>query len=201
MQHERPEDQPLVDADVARQVGARVALPQVPQRLPRAADEACVRGERDRDVEVEDPLREALVGVVRRDEEDERECRRDEHERAHRERGQGDAAQATHGRDCRSRRVTRRRHTRTTPSRPPRREGRRARETRGSGPGEPTTLAPTAPTTIGMASGRKSSGSSRSRARVATAIAPRNVPTPQIPRSARRTAATVAPPTRWKKSA
>src|SRR5437868_13759610 len=34
------EDDPLVDTDVALEVGARVALPKVTQRLPRAAPEA-----------------------------------------------------------------------------------------------------------------------------------------------------------------
>jgi hypothetical protein len=89
-QDEAPEDHALVHADVALEVGVRVALPEVAKRLPRAADEAGVRGERDRDVEVEDPLREALVGVVRRDEEDERERRRHEGEGGGGERRQRD---------------------------------------------------------------------------------------------------------------
>src|SRR5262249_47664413 len=36
-EHERPEDQPLVDADVALEIGARIALPKMPQRLPGTA--------------------------------------------------------------------------------------------------------------------------------------------------------------------
>jgi hypothetical protein len=59
-----------VDGDVALEVGVRVAPPQVEERLPRPEPEAKVRRQRDRDVEVEDALGEALVGVVRRDEED-----------------------------------------------------------------------------------------------------------------------------------
>ena len=95
-QHERAEDHALVNADVALEVGVRVALPEMDERLPRAEPEAEVRRERDRDVEVEDALREALVGVGRRDEEDERERRRDEDERGRGERGQGYAIAPAH---------------------------------------------------------------------------------------------------------
>src|SRR5581483_6291103 len=56
---ERPEDETLVDADVALEVGALVPLREMPERLPRAAREARVRRDRDRDVEVEASLREA----------------------------------------------------------------------------------------------------------------------------------------------
>ena len=52
-----------------------------------------------------------------------------------------------------------------------------------------------------MASGRKSRGRSKSRARVTTAIAPTKVPTAQMPMSASTTAAIVVPSTPWKKSA
>src|SRR6202008_4219425 len=133
-QHKGPEDDALVDAHVAREGGARIALPEVAERLPGAAGEARVRRDPDRDVEVEDPLREALVRVVRRDEEDERERRRDKDERGDREHGKGDAGEATPRPDGRSRWVTRRRHTRTTPSRSLRTRRRRGRGSRGSGP-------------------------------------------------------------------
>src|SRR5262249_48923562 len=49
-----------------------VARSQVAQRLPGAPAEACVRGQGDRHVEVENALREALIGVGRRVEEDQR---------------------------------------------------------------------------------------------------------------------------------
>src|SRR5438046_1655075 len=39
-EHHRPEDQALVDADIACEAGARIALPEVPERLPRTASEA-----------------------------------------------------------------------------------------------------------------------------------------------------------------
>ena len=54
------------------------------------------RRKRDRDVEVEDPLREALVGVVRGDEEDHRDRERDEDEGRRCERGKRNAIRATH---------------------------------------------------------------------------------------------------------
>src|SRR5205823_14115982 len=76
------------DRDVALEVGALVALPEHAQRLPCPPAEARVRGERDRDVEVEDPLREALIGIGRRVEEDERDRRCQQHNgqpRAHRD--------------------------------------------------------------------------------------------------------------------
>src|SRR5689334_1895058 len=60
---EGAEDDPLVDGDVALEVRIRIALPEMPERLPGPGPEAGIGGERDRDVEVEDPLREALVGV------------------------------------------------------------------------------------------------------------------------------------------
>ena len=63
------------------------------------------------------------------------------------------------------------------------------------------TLAPTPPITIGSASGRKSSGSSSSRARPAAAIAESRTPTAQMPRSASSTPAIVAHETGLKKSA
>jgi hypothetical protein len=50
--------------------------------------EAEIGREGDRDVEVEDPLREALVGVGRRDEEDQRQRSGHEDERRRGERGQ-----------------------------------------------------------------------------------------------------------------
>jgi len=69
-----------VDGDVALEIGSRLALPEVEEGLPCAPAEACVRGQRDRDVEVEDLLGEALVGVEWRKEEDERDRTRHEPE-------------------------------------------------------------------------------------------------------------------------
>jgi hypothetical protein len=57
-----------VDPGVALEIAPVAADPQEPQRLPRAEPEAEVRGEGDRNVEVEDPLRDALVGVFGRHE-------------------------------------------------------------------------------------------------------------------------------------
>src|SRR5207302_3621445 len=95
-EHERPEDQALVHGDVALEIGERVTLPEMHERLPGASGETGVCRERDRDVEVEDALREALVGVVRRDEEDERKSERHEHEGRRRQRRQRNAVLPGH---------------------------------------------------------------------------------------------------------
>ena len=75
------------------------------------------------------------------------------------------------------------RRTRTRPRRGARTWRRRAPRNAKYLPSA-TMLAPTPPTTIGIASGRKSSGRISSRALPATAIAPVSVPTAQIPMSA-----------------
>jgi hypothetical protein len=65
-----------MDRDVALEVVALVAAPEEQKCLDRAESEAEVRRQCDRDVDVEDPLRDALVGVLGRDDEreDEREA-------------------------------------------------------------------------------------------------------------------------------
>src|SRR5262245_37769599 len=68
-QRERAEDGPLVDGDVAFEVVPLVATPQEEQRLDRSEPEAEVRRESDRDVDVEDALRDPLIRVLRRDDE------------------------------------------------------------------------------------------------------------------------------------
>ncbi len=60
-----------MDRGVRLEVVAVATLPQKAERLPGAEAEAGVRGERDRDVEVEDLLRDALVGVLGDEDEDE----------------------------------------------------------------------------------------------------------------------------------
>src|SRR5438132_74709 len=66
---QRAEDRSLVDRDVALQVELLVAAPEHEQALPGAETEAEVGRERNRDVDVEDPLRDPLIGVFRSDEE------------------------------------------------------------------------------------------------------------------------------------
>ena len=124
-ERQRAEDDALVDRDVALEVGALVARAQIAQRLPRAPAEARVRRERDRHVEVEDPLREALVGVGRRVEEDERD------RRAERDRRQGRQLHGANGSRT-AEPQPRRSRTRTSPRRTRRRSRRTARGTRGS---------------------------------------------------------------------
>src|SRR5207302_3769776 len=68
-EHEHTEDHALMDRNVALEVCARLALPEMDERLPCAPPEPCIRGQRDRNVEVEDLLVEA-VGVERRPEKD-----------------------------------------------------------------------------------------------------------------------------------
>jgi hypothetical protein len=76
-----------MDRDVALEVGALFPLPQMTQRLPTAPAEAGVRGERDRDVEVEDLLIQPVL-VERGVEEDQRDRGGHQHERERRERRQ-----------------------------------------------------------------------------------------------------------------
>src|SRR4029453_2108163 len=68
-QRHRAEDDAEVDGDVALQVRPGLALPQMDQPLPGAPPETRVGGQRDRDVEEEDLLVEAVL-VDRRVEED-----------------------------------------------------------------------------------------------------------------------------------
>jgi hypothetical protein len=67
-----------MDRDVALEVGTGCALPEDEQRLPGAPAEARVRRERNRNVEVEDLLVEAVLvhGGV---EEDQRDRRAEQH--------------------------------------------------------------------------------------------------------------------------
>ena len=67
------EDDREVDRDVGLQVELAVARAQVADAVHAAGDETAERDQRERDVQVEDLLDEALVGVVGRVEEDERE--------------------------------------------------------------------------------------------------------------------------------
>ena len=64
------------------------------ERLPSAPGEARVRGQRDWDVDVEDLLREALVGIDGRVEEDQRERGAHQDDGRGRERGERDMTQA-----------------------------------------------------------------------------------------------------------
>ena len=75
MQRERAEDRPLMDRDVALEVVPLLSAPEEPQRLEGPEPEAEVRRQRDRHVDVEDPLRDPLVRILRRhdESEDERE--------------------------------------------------------------------------------------------------------------------------------
>ena len=181
-ERQRAEDHALVDRDVALEVGALVARAQVPKRLPRPPAEARVRRQRDRHVEVEDALREALVGVGRRVEERGRRADR----RVPTGRRWSGLAQL-HGGCMRSPGASGLGHD--VLERGPAEHGEdRVVEQRGT-----RGTRPTPPTTIGIAIGRKSSGSRSSRARPATAIAPKSVPTAAMPRSASATAATVRP--------
>src|SRR5581483_8041464 len=88
-ERQRSEDHTLVDGDVALEVRPLVLRPQVPECLPGAPPEGRVRRQRERDVEVEDALRQALVGVGRRVEERERGPEPEEARAERRERGQG----------------------------------------------------------------------------------------------------------------
>ena len=66
-----------MDRDVALEVVPLVAAPEEEERLHRSEAEAEVRGQRDRHVDVEDPLRDPLVRVLGSD--DEREHQREAH--------------------------------------------------------------------------------------------------------------------------
>src|SRR6188472_3553001 len=72
---------------IALEVGAGCPLPEVEKRLGGAPREAGVSGQRNRDVDVEDLLREPLVGIDRRVEEHQRERRRHEDDGRDRKRG------------------------------------------------------------------------------------------------------------------
>jgi hypothetical protein len=78
-QRQRAEDDALVDRDVALEIGTRLPLPEVAERLPRPPAEKGVGGQGNRNVDVEDPLRKSLVCVARHVEEDQRNRRRDQH--------------------------------------------------------------------------------------------------------------------------
>src|SRR5262249_7736491 len=86
-QRQRAEDHALVDGHVALQIGLRRPLPEMEEGLPSAPPEARVGGQRERDVDGEDLLRDALIGVLRRKEEDEADRRSEQNER---QRGGGD---------------------------------------------------------------------------------------------------------------
>ena len=75
-----PEDERQVDRDVRAQVPDRSAGAQVLDGEHAAGHEPAQRGDRHRDVDVEDLLDEALVGVVGRVEEHEREGARERHD-------------------------------------------------------------------------------------------------------------------------
>src|SRR5207302_9375554 len=98
---EDAEDDALMDRDVTLEVGVWIALPEVNERLPGAGCEAGICRERDRDAEVEDPLRKPLVEVVGDDEEHEHERSGDERERDSGERRERYPVPPTHRRDCR----------------------------------------------------------------------------------------------------
>jgi len=53
-----------VDGCIALKVVPDLARPEEPQRLPGPPPKTCVGRERDRDVDVEDPLAAPLVDVV-----------------------------------------------------------------------------------------------------------------------------------------
>jgi len=77
-----------VHAAIALEVVPLAAGGQQPKRFPRGEAEARVRGQGDRDVDVEDLLREPLIGVLRRDEEDEGDGERRERRSEGRENGE-----------------------------------------------------------------------------------------------------------------
>src|SRR4051794_33277929 len=83
-QRERAEDRPDVDGDGALDVVALDAGGEQSQGLPPCDCEAPVRRERDRHVQVEDPLAEALIGVVRHPLQRQPEGEREEQERGRR---------------------------------------------------------------------------------------------------------------------
>src|ERR1700730_4230807 len=85
-----------MDRDVALEVGVRVALPEMDEPFPRAKPECEIGGERNRNVEVEDLLREAEKRGVGRNKEGEHERRHHEHERGRGERGQRYAMRPSH---------------------------------------------------------------------------------------------------------
>ena len=77
-----------MDRDVAREICTRLAAPEVEERFPRAPAEHDIGGQCDRDVEVEDLLREPLVrvlGRVVRDQRDRRDHQAESERRRRRE--------------------------------------------------------------------------------------------------------------------
>ena len=90
-QHRDAEDDRRVDRDVGAGVVDRVAAAEVADRVDAADDEAAEGDDRERHVQVEDLLDEALVGLVRRVEEDEREAGPDQQGREQSECPQVDA--------------------------------------------------------------------------------------------------------------
>jgi hypothetical protein len=80
-----PEDQGHVDRHVGAHVPPAIASSQVPDGEQAAEDEPAQRDDRERNVDVEDLLHEALVGVQRRVEEDQRERHADRRDGGERE--------------------------------------------------------------------------------------------------------------------
>ncbi len=87
-QRREGEDQAHVDRDVGAEVPARIAGAQVLDREQAAEHEPAQRDDRERHVDVEDLLQEALFGFQRRVEEDERERGRDRDDRRDAQRAQ-----------------------------------------------------------------------------------------------------------------
>ena len=93
MQRADPEDQRHVDRHVGAHVPAPVAGAQVPDGQQAAEDEPAQRHDRQRHVDVEDLLDEALVGVQRRVEEHQRERHADRGDGGEREAAEAAAVQ------------------------------------------------------------------------------------------------------------
>ncbi len=173
-----PKIVPEVDGRVALEVVALLARPEQAQRLPRAPAEAGVRGQRDRDVDEEDPLARRPVRVLGRPERT-RAPRRRRAAGRRRARAQiprlfdNDVLKGGPGEYREKRRRTGRESRGTGPGRRPRSRRRRRRRS------------------AARAAGRGAAAAARAR-EPATAIAASSVPTAQMPTSASATAATVA---------
>ena len=87
-EREQPEDDALVDRDVALEIRARLSLPEVEEALPGTPAEADVGGQRHRNVEIEDLLVQPVL-VDGRIEEDQRDSARDQPGRQRHEGGHG----------------------------------------------------------------------------------------------------------------
>ena len=87
-EHAAAEDDRHVDRHVGAHVPGAIAAPEVPDREHAARYEAAQRHDRHRHVHVEDLLHEALIGVERRVEEDERHRHREGHGGGPGERGE-----------------------------------------------------------------------------------------------------------------